>query len=378
MAAADVRDGAYVEALRQVGADAGLDAIGVCSARPFVATRVHLETRRARRLHAGMQFTYRNPARSTDPDRLLAGARALVVGARSYARLPPPTTVDAPAGRVAAYAWRDHYADLRSGLTAVADRLRTDGWRCAVVADDNALVDRAAAHRAGLGWFGKNTTILVPGHGSRMVLGSVVTDAPLNVTDHATADGCGRCRRCLDACPTGAFVEPGVLDSRRCLAWLVQQAGVFPSQYRAALGDRLYGCDDCQDVCPVNRPANDRPGPSEADAVARVPVSEILAASDAELLDRFGRWYLPGRDVRYLRRNALVVLGNVGDGTDPTVVVLLRDVLAGPDPLVVAHAVWAARRLGRADLLDDAVRHPDPLVRAELDRPVVAAGQEER
>ncbi len=361
------------EALVEIGRAHGLDTVGVCSAQPLETTRVHLETRRARKLHAGMAFTYRNPERSTTPTRILPNARAIVVGARSYAREPADEVVVPadPAGRarVAAYAWHDHYADLRLGLEAVAERLRADGWRAVVVSDDNALVDRAVAHRAGLGWYGKNTTLLVPGRGSRVVLGSVVTDAPLPATDQAEPDRCGPCRRCLDACPTGAFAAPGVLDARRCLAWLVQQAGIFPVEYREALGDRLYGCDDCQDVCPVNRPANERRTPAEPDAEPFVPVAELLEASDAVLLERFGRWYIPDRDPAYLRRNALVVLANVGDGRHPRVAALLVAALGDARPVVRAHAVWAARRLGRDDLLVQVVHDRHPEVRAELDRP---------
>ena len=129
---------------------------------------------------------------------------------------------------VARYAQRDHYKLLGDGLRAVAAGLKAAGWKARVVVDDNALVDREAAHRAGLGWFGKSANILLPGRGSWFVLGSVVTDAPLDASNGPVDDGCGSCRRCIDSCPTGAIVAPGVVDARRCLAWLVQSPGVFP------------------------------------------------------------------------------------------------------------------------------------------------------
>ena len=136
----------------------------------------------------------------------------------------------APPGSVARYARRDHYASLRRALAPIADALQERGFAARVVCDDNGLVDRAAAHRAGLGWFGKNSLLLLPGLGSWVVLGSVVTDAPLRPTapeaPSPTASGCGSCSRCLTACPTGALVAPGVLDARRCLAWLVQASGI--------------------------------------------------------------------------------------------------------------------------------------------------------
>jgi epoxyqueuosine reductase len=364
--------------LEALGRAHGLDAVGIAPATPFATTRRHLFRRKAEGLHGTMAFTYRSPDRSTDPRRALPDARALVVGARSYRRSPdlaaPSPT--GPAGRVARYAWQDHYRDLRAALTVVAERLRSDGWRARVVADDNALVDREAAYRAGLGWYGKNANLLLPGTGSWFVLGSVITDAPLAASGLRVPDGCGTCTRCLDGCPTGAIVAPGVVDARRCLAWLLQVEGPFPPEHRVALGDRLYGCDDCQEVCPPNRRVDrtDTAPTVDGPAEPTVDVLALLASSDDELLARHGRWYIPRRQARYLRRNALVVLGNVGDPADPAVASALRSALANPDPLVRGHAVWAARRLGLDDLIAaaglSAGDDPDPTVRAELDAPV--------
>ena len=360
---------AYVDELRTLGLAAGLDAVGVASAEPFSAARRALIERKAAGLHGALHFTYGNPERATDPTRALPGARALVVGARSYRRHARRPRAGRPLARVASYAWADHYTPLRDALGHVARKLEADGWRARVLADDNALVDRAAATRAGLGWYGKNTNVLLPGRGSWFVVGSVITDAPLPAAAERVADGCGSCRRCLPACPTGALVAPGVLDARRCLAALVQAPGPFPVEFRVALGDRLYGCDDCQDVCPPNR-LGDRaepPPPAGDGAGPWVPVLEVLSLSDDELLARFGRWYIPRREPRYLRRNALVVLGNVGDGSDPDVAAALRRAVVDVDPVVRAHALWAADRLGRADLVDEGLAHErDPSVLADV------------
>ena len=201
----------------------------------------------------------------------------------------------------------DHYASLRRALGSVAEHLRDQGWRATVVCDDNALVDRAAAHRAGIGWFGKNSLLLVPGAGSWFVLGSVVTDAPLRPSrpdgPAAHAEGCGSCSRCMGACPTGALVSPGVLDARKCLAWLVQTPGTFPEEYRVALGDRIYGCDECQQVCPINKVADrrDPPPPRPPASVGSadgsgVDLVELLGASDDQLMETHGRWYIADRD----------------------------------------------------------------------------------
>jgi epoxyqueuosine reductase len=337
---------AYVDDLRELGLAAGLDRVGVASAEVFEEARTSIQARKTAGYDAGMQFTFRNPVRATDPRLALPSAQALVVGARAYPSTPP----DRPAGshgRVARYAADDEYASLRAGLQVMADRLKADGWQTRVLADDNALVDRAAAHRAGLGWYGKNANVLLPGHGSWVVLGSVITDAPLPVATQAVPDGCGSCSRCLDGCPTNAIVAPGVVDARRCLAWLVQAEGDFPESFRVALGDRIYGCDDCQEVCPPNRRL-DR-DPDRVRPVGRnawIDLVELLESDDADLLARHGRWYIPRRDVRYLRRNALVALGNVGDVTDGRVVAVIERHLALDDEMLRRHALWAARQIG--------------------------------
>ncbi len=361
-AVAQVGGAELVAELVEIGHSHGLAAVAVAPAGVFSETREVLVDRKRRGLHGGMQFTYRNPDRSTDPDRILAGARSLVVGAWSYhdggdaAALPRPS---GPRGQVARVARADHYAALRRALGPVADRLRAGGWRAVVVCDDNGLVDRAAAHRAGLGWYGKNTLVLLRGVGSWVVLGSVVTDAPLEAApvrrQAVHGEGCGRCTACLDSCPTGALVAPGELDARRCLAWILQAPGPIPEALRPAVGDRVYGCDECQEVCPVNKrrsggttlPTGIRP-PDSVDLLG------MLAASDDALLAAHGRWYIPGRDPNHLRRNALVALGNVGDGGDPGTVEALRRWVAAPDPMLAEHARWAARSLGRADLIGDA------------------------
>jgi epoxyqueuosine reductase len=371
--------GRLADQVRGIALDAGLDAVGICAADPFEETRRLLEDRKSLGWSAGMQFTYRNPERSTNPQSTLPGAAALVVGARRYERRvgpirsgadPPHPTLE---GRVAMYSWVDHYEPLRAALGQVAGHLTRQGWRTRVLVDDNALVDRAAAVRSGIGWYGKNSNVLLPGSGSWFVLGSVVTDAPLvagTPAPPAVPDGCGPCTRCLSACPTGALVGAGQLDARRCLAWLLQAPGVFPAEYREALGDRLYGCDDCQTVCPINRLATRHHPPPDAEPGAQpvVDVLHLLAAGDEPLMELVGRWYIPGRQPRYVRRNALIVLGNIGDPSDPAVIDALVSALADDDPIVRSHAVWAAARLGRRDLLRALDHDFDPLVAAEMTR----------
>jgi epoxyqueuosine reductase len=301
-----------------------------------------------------------------------AGSASLVAGpagSASQSSGPGNAGRDRPKGRVARYGRHDHYQDLRNALSQMATVLTAAGWRARVVADDNALVDRAAAERAGLGWFGKNSNILLPGLGSWFLLGSVITDAPL-APRSPVGDGCGSCRRCLSSCPTGALVSPGVLDARKCLAWLLQATGVFPFEYRVPLEGRIYGCDDCQEVCPANRLVA-RKATTVPEEHADVDLLELLSASDEFLLARYGRWYIPQRDPRYLRRNALIALANVADGWQTEVEAALARYLDHPDEMLRAHAVWAAFRAGRHDLVAGRVclvEDPSPIVRNELAR----------
>jgi len=342
-----------------IGLSAGLCALGATDAEPFLETRRDLEQRKAAGLHGGIQFTYRNPRRSTDPLASMPDARSLIVGALAYGGPTPHRPTDQPMGRIASYSWVDHYSELRGALEKVADAIRSGGHRAQVFADQNNLVDRAVAHRAGLGWWGKSSNILIPGIGSMVVLGAVLTDAVLvSDSEHGTAnnlepvaDQCGNCVRCIAACPTGAIIAPGVVDARRCLAWLLQLDGDFPLEYRDALGDRMYGCDDCQDTCPPNQVQVRRTAPSTA-VEAWVPILDMLALDDHTLMERYGRWYIPRRDPDIVRRNALVVLGNIGDPTDPATNSVIGSALRHHSEMVRSHAAWAAEKLGLSHLAD--------------------------
>jgi epoxyqueuosine reductase len=336
------------------GPSVGLDAVGITTVEPFAEARTAIEDRKRRGLADTMGFTFAKPERSTEPASALPGAASLIVAARRYKRADAACPSVA-AARVARYSWIDHYKPLRSGLESIAAELRSEGFRTRVMADDNALVDRAAAYRAGLGWLGKNANLLLPGMGSWFVLGAIVTDAVLPPSaPERVPDGCGGCVRCLDACPTRAIIEPGVVDARRCLAWLVQKPGDFPEEFRRALADRIYGCDDCQEVCPPNRTADRHhaPAPAEPASEPWIPVEQLLRGSDAELLSRHGRFYLPERDPNILRRNALLVWGNLAaeHRTDPSG--LRSDVesyVDHDDPAVANAARWALQRAEREE-----------------------------
>ncbi len=353
----------YGEQLIALGINSGLHRVGITSAKVLQRARMALTERKSLGLHNEMQFTYRNPARSTDPTSTMASARSIIVGARSYATEMPPSPNEVSA-RVARYMWVDYYELLKQGLQKIAVQLKDDGWRAIVLADDNSIVDREVAYQAGLGWYGKNANLLIEGAGSYFVLGSVITDAPLGPIATLVEDGCGSCRRCLDNCPTQAIIAPGVVDARKCLAWLLQKPGIFDHAYRVALGDRLYGCDDCQEVCPptVRRAIVDNSGVKPR---AWVDVMSILTSDDQTLLANFKSWYISDRDPKWLRRNALIILGNIGDSTDGATQNILKRYLVDSDSVLRAHAVWAVARLGLNEFLPPS--DSDPIVQAELD-----------
>ena len=360
----------YTDQLLTLGRNSGLHQVGVASAEVLHRARQALNERKSQGLHNQMQFTYRNPNRSTDPTAALPSAKSVIVGALSYSTQMPEQPEKLSA-RVARYVWSDYYAQLRESLRQIAKQLESDGFRAVVLADDNAIVDREVAYQAGLGWFGKNSNLLIAGAGSYFVLGCVVTNASLVVAEKPVEDGCGSCRRCLDNCPTQAIIAPGVIDANKCLAWLLQKPGVFDRDFRVALGDRLYGCDDCQEVCPPTvrfekrtSVIADEPVKHDDSANAWVSVQKILLADDESLLKEFGAWYIANRDPKWLRRNALVILGNIGDANDKLVVELLQKYCSHSDAILRSHAVWAAARLGLNHLLP--LSEDDEIVLAEL------------
>jgi epoxyqueuosine reductase len=311
--------------------------LGAAPAAPYVETEAAIRARRARGLFADMRFTMHQPERSCHPERIVRGARTVVSALLPLWRPEPPRPLG-PVGRMPRYAWGDPYATLRAALGRVRDALRGEGARAAVFVDANHHVDREGARVAGLTFYGKNTMAIAPGLGSFVAIGTLVTDAALVAAAPAPVrDGCGSCTRCVDACPTGALDEPGTLDATRCLSYWTQSREPAPPDVARALDDRVYGCDICQDVCPYTTGPARRvaaaatPGP---EGEAWVSLADWLAAPDDELARRYARLYLPDRDARYLRRNALVALGN-GPREHRE---LARPFLEGDDPLLAAAA----------------------------------------
>jgi epoxyqueuosine reductase len=324
--------------LSRLAEELGIDVVGAALAEPYDDTERHIRERRARGLFADMRFTMAQPEVSCHPETLLPDARTVVSAALCYyadAAEPGPGE-----GRLPRYTRYDAYAELREKLDALGRRL---GGAYRVLVDANQHVDREGAARSGVGFYGKNTLLITRRHGSWVVLGTLVTDVEIEATPPLDLD-CGSCTLCIEACPTGALDEPGVVDSTRCLSYWTQAPASIPEQYREPLEDRVYGCDICQDVCPWNRGVEKRRAGTEAPAEAEPSVSLVdwLTADGEELRERYARLYVPRNDPRYLRRNALVALGNSGGPGHRDVLERFAD---DADPLLREHAGWALRRL---------------------------------
>ena len=329
--------------LEALAAELGLDVVGALPAAPYAETEQHIVERRERGLFADMKFTMARPEVSCHPELLLDGTARTVVSAAlcSWGVGPEPLPGE---GRLPRYAWRDHYALLRGRLDGLGRRL---GGRYRVLVDANQHVDREGAVRAGVGFYGKNTMLITREHGSWVVLGTLVTDVEIEASAPLELN-CGRCRICIDACPTGALDEAFVLDATRCLSYWTQAPAPVPEGYREELGASVYGCDICQDVCPWNRGVERRRSgfPMPEDAVPNVSLVDWLTRDGADLTSELDRLYVPRNDPRWLRRNALHALGNTGaEDALPE----LEAYVAADDPILAEAAAWALSRiLGRA------------------------------
>ena len=336
--------------IKDLALSIGFDRVGITDAAPFVRDEKAAAARVRDGLMDGLAwYTEERVRRMNRPKTLLDGARSVISLAMSYKTTEPPTASDVPRGRVARYAWgRDYHSLIKARIRRFVRELPEavgEPVRARHFVDDGPMNDRAAAERAGVGWFGKNTNILTPTLGSWAFLAEVITnldlraDAPLKKT-------CGECARCIPACPTGAIVAPYVIDNRRCISYLtIELRGSIPRDMRPLVGDWVFGCDLCQDVCPVNRKAAVS-GEAEFgkrhdfDAPALIP---LLSLDEDGFRRRFEGSPIRRAKLSGLRRNACVALGNIGDrAATPALSAALRS----DDAIVRAHAAWALGRIG--------------------------------
>jgi epoxyqueuosine reductase len=348
------------ERIKARAKELGFDLCGVAPAASF--PELHFLDDWLARGYAGeMAWMSRSAEKRADVRRVMTGARSVIMTATVYAtsseseygqelrshdrRTPTPSE-----GRIARYARGDDYHDvLLARLNALLAWMREDAtepFEARAYVDTGPVQERVYAQYAGLGWIGKNTCLINAEHGSFLFLAEIITTLDLE-PDAEALEQCGSCRRCLDACPTGALVDTGVLDSTKCISYLtIELRGGIPEQHRAAIGNHVYGCDICQDVCPHNQPgAASVDAPWQTRAGLDLPrLVDLWNRSDAEL-----RALIKGRAMRRakitgLRRNIAVAIGNSGD-RDALAALRQRrdDQPSASDPIVAEHVEWASR-----------------------------------
>jgi len=350
---------------------AGADAVRIAPAAALPQTRAALRASFDRGDLAAWPYDDAYAQRASDPATLLAGARSVICIAVAYA-----TAAQRPrrgTGRVSNYAWsRDYHRQMRALLMAVATEIdRLAGAPVTAIACDTApLAERAFAARAGLGWVGKHTNLIAPGIGSFVFLGEIVTSLALGA-DAPLRTSCGSCRRCVDVCPTGALRGDYTIDAARCISDLTQRRTPIPRELRAAIGDWVWGCDLCQDVCPPTK--RGRFGSADfapLDDDTRNPqLTTLLRLRGPQFKRRYARTAMGWRGAAVLRRNAAVALGNGLDRAHVgPLAAALRD---DPHPGVRGHAAWALGRIGspraRAELAAARAGERDSWVLAEID-----------
>jgi epoxyqueuosine reductase len=333
------------DALKTEARRLGFDVAGACPAvAPGGIDRFHewLESGYAGQMHylADRAEAYGHPRH------ILDGARSILMLAMVY-RTVEPAEPRAGEGRLSRYAWGQDYHELiRDRLNRLADFLQDQAPGATVrgVVDTAPLLEREFAQLAGLGWIGKNTLLLNKQLGSWFFLAALLTDLELDYDAPHETDHCGTCRACLDACPTNAFVEPYLLDARRCISYLtIELRESIPADLRGGIGDWLFGCDVCQDVCPWNHraPATAEPTFAPDESANPIALAALFALDDEGFRERFRHTPLWRAKRRGLLRNAAIVLGN---RPDPAAIPALAKGLNDPEPLVRAASAWALRQ----------------------------------
>lgn len=361
----------------------GFVKVGFAPAESFESAGTALREWLQAGRHGAMEYM-NGPDDRSDPSRLMRDARTIVSVALPYdgnddsvALRRSRDDVRPLVGTVARYArGSDYHRVLKDKLYDLAKACARIVGRpvgCRICVDTAPLLEREAARRAGVGFTGKSTMTIIPGAGTYVLLGELLLDVAID-EEQSVAAGCGRCTACLDACPTGAFVGPYVVDARRCISYLtIENTGPIPRELRSRLGNRVFGCDVCQDVCPFNASESPRPGApelrgrQELDAPRLVDLLSLTATGYRKLVRRTA---LRRVGKRQLQRNAAVALGNSGsaEAVPPLCAALRTD----PSPLVRVHVAWALGELraldegaARAALEEAANGDPDPTVRDE-------------
>lgn len=344
----------------------GIDKLGIASAEPFVGLRGKLE--RHRELGRESGFEHPNLDERTNPSLLFDDPQSIIAIAVAYpSKLanPPVSEPGARRGILSRTSWGlDYHQVLRNRLGRLEEWLaaRVPHFRCESMVDTGALSDRAVAERAGIGWSAKNCMIITEEFGSYVFLAEMITNLPLPL-DTPLLDQCGECTKCIDSCPTGALVGPGQLDSQKCISFLTQTKGFVAPDTMRKIGNRLYGCDTCQVVCPVNKGKNatHQPELQPDNELVKPLLVPLLKMGNREFKTAYGNTSSAWRGRKPIQRNAVIALGNF---REEAAIPDLVEVLAGdPRPVLRGTAAWSLGRIGgaaaRAALEEALVREQD-------------------
>jgi epoxyqueuosine reductase len=360
------------EKIASAALDQGFILTGFATLRSLDERRGFFDRWIAEGRSAEMTWLAREPERRVDPRVLDPRLRSIVSLAYPYTP-PRPPALDWRAelrGRIAAYALGPDYHGVvlrKARVVSNALDVLIPGAQSRVYVDTGPVFEREWAAEARLGWFGRNTNLLNRYHGSYFFLAEILTDVELEPAGEPYREHCGSCRRCLDLCPTGALTDGYRLEPRLCISYLtIEHRGPLPHEMRPHLGNWIFGCDVCQEVCPWN---DDHARAAPINHALMPPLSDLMALDDPGFRRRFGRTAIARTKRRGLLRNAAVVLGNSGN---PDAIAILARTLAGePEALIRAHAAWALGKLGRGDAMRalEAARprEPDHSVAAEID-----------
>ena len=335
--------------MKGAAASLGIDKIGVASADPFR----ELKQRLIRHRKLGYESGFEEPDldKRTEPALLHDDPQSIIAIAIAYpSKLanPPKSEPGARRGVMSRSAWgSDYHTVLRDRLLRLEDwlRERVPALRAESMVDTGALSDRAVAERAGIGWSAKNCSILTPEWGSWVYLGEMITNLPLP-PDRAMTDRCGECTACIDACPTGALVGPGELNAQRCISFVTQTKGLVSDEMMRKIGNRLYGCDTCQVVCPENRGKNwtHQPELQPDNEKAKPLLVPLLSVGNREFKMAYGQTASAWRGRKPIQRNAAIALGNFKDRSAAApLAAMLRD---DPRFELRATAAWSLGRIG--------------------------------
>jgi len=334
----------------------GIDKIGFASADAFSELKERLQ----RQQELGYQSGFEEPdiEKRTNPSLLLPGAKSIIAIALAYPskmKNAPESTRKERRGIFCRASWgKDYHVILRDRLRKLEIFIseKVPGAKTKSMVDTGELADRAVAERAGIGWSGKNCSIITPEFGSYVYLGEIITNVPFP-PDTPIEDRCGTCNKCIEICPTGALVQGGQLNAQRCIAYLTQTKGFLPDEFRTKIGNRLYGCDTCQTVCPENKGKDFHLHPEmEPDPeIAKPKLKPLLQISNREFNEKFGHISGSWRGKKPIQRNAILALAHYKDKT--AIPDLLKLLTSDSRPVIRGTAAWALGKIGEKNILPE-------------------------